>query len=166
MSIAATATECVIETFVMASPLGHLHVVLEDQRIVNLDYGVTNAITNRKLSSAAAKVKKQLEQYWSKPHAGFDLELDLHGTEFQRRVWRALQRIPAGQTCTYGQLAQGLRSSARAVGNACRQNPVPIIVPCHRVVASNGIGGFSGKTNGKPIDTKRWLLAHEGVTSL
>ena len=164
MSTSVAAIDHMTESFVMASPLGHLKVVLEDARVVNLDYGTSHALTNKKLSAAARKVKQQLERYLRKPHNNFELELDLHGTEFQRRVWRALQCIPVGKTRTYGQLAHKLNSSARAIGNACRQNPVPIIVPCHRVVASNGIGGFSGQTEGKPIKTKRWLLTHEGVT--
>jgi len=152
------------EIFVMPSPLGRMRVMLADGRVVSLDYGVANAITRRKLSPAARRVKKQLERYLQTPARGFDLDVELHGTEFQCRVWRALQKIPIGQTCTYGQIARALNSSARAVGNACRRNPVPIIVPCHRVVASNGIGGFCGTTTGAPIARKSWLLAHEGVT--
>ena len=72
-----------------------------------------------------------------------------------------MRRIPAGKTLSYGVLAKKLDTSARAVGNACRANPVPIIVPCHRVVASNGMGGFMGKRSGSPLDLKHWLLAHE-----
>jgi len=85
----------------------------------------------------------------------------LQGTDFQRRVWRALSKIPYAEVKTYGQLAKELQTSARAIGNACRQNPLPIIIPCHRIVASHGIGGFAGKTTGSHIDAKRWLLAHE-----
>ncbi|TAM44799.1 MAG: MGMT family protein, partial [Gammaproteobacteria bacterium] len=76
-------------------------------------------------------------------------------------VWNALQRIPAGKVLSYGDLARKLKTGPRAVGNACRANPIPVVVPCHRVVASNGKGGFMGKTGGKALVIKDWLLAHE-----
>ena len=88
------------------------------------------------------------------------LPLDVHATAFRRRVWEALRRIPAGETRSYGQIAEavGAPRAARAVGTACATNPVPIVVPCHRVVASNGgLGGYSGG-----LDRKRQLLAAEG----
>ncbi|BAO44863.1 methylated-DNA--[protein]-cysteine S-methyltransferase [Thiolapillus brandeum] len=83
------------------------------------------------------------------------------GSVFQRRVWEALLQIPPGQTKTYGDLALALGSSPRAVGGACRRNPIPLFIPCHRVVAANGDGGFAGHTSGHWMDIKRWLLAHE-----
>ena len=90
----------------------------------------------------------------------FELALDLRGSEFQRRVWDALRRIPYGRTRTYGELASELGQSgaSRAVGAANGQNPVPVVVPCHRVVARDGLGGFTGG-----LDHKRRLLAHEGA---
>jgi len=96
-----------------------------------------------------------------RPH--FDSELMPAGTEFQQKVWKALQDIPAGRIVTYGELAKELNTSARAVGNACRRNPIPVIIPCHRVVARAGIGGFSGATKGSMLNIKKWLLNHEGV---
>ena len=83
------------------------------------------------------------------------------GTPFQRRVWQYLQSIPMGTTQSYGHVAKALNSSARAVGNACRANPFLLVVPCHRVVKSTGIGGFGGKVDGEAIAIKQWLLAHE-----
>jgi methylated-DNA-[protein]-cysteine S-methyltransferase len=103
-------------------------------------------------------------------HSSHQLELDYQfvtGTPFQQKVWRALTHIPAGQVMTYGSLARELNTSARAVGNACRKNPIPMIVPCHRVVAANDVGGFAGDTEKKQkgklnfLQIKRWLLAHE-----
>lgn len=85
------------------------------------------------------------------------------GTRFQRRVWELLMRIPPGTTRTYGALAAELGSGARAVGLACRANPYPLIIPCHRVVAAQGLGGFAGDREGRLIGIKRWLLRHEGV---
>src|SRR3989344_3383893 len=83
------------------------------------------------------------------------------GTDFQQRVWRALQRIPAGRVLSYGELAHKLKTGARAVGNACRANRIPIVIHCHRVVAANGKGGFMGKTGGRALAIKDWLLTHE-----
>lgn len=88
------------------------------------------------------------------------------GTPFQRRVWALLQQIPAGETRSYGELARQLNSSARAVANACRANPLAILIPCHRVVAANGLGGYMGETDGEPLAIKRWLLHHEGYDCL
>jgi methylated-DNA-[protein]-cysteine S-methyltransferase len=84
------------------------------------------------------------------------------GTPFQQRLWRELTRIPFGETRSYGELAKKLNSSARAVAGACRRNPLPLLVPCHRVVAKNGPGGFMGCTDGPALEIKRWLLQHEG----
>jgi len=85
----------------------------------------------------------------------------LAGTRFQRRVWQALADIPPGRPVTYGALAARLGSSARAVGNACAANPVPLFVPCHRVVPVRGTGGYAGHREGRFPAIKRWLLDHE-----
>ena len=85
------------------------------------------------------------------------------GTPFQKLVWSELSKIPLGEIRTYGEIAKKLNSSARAVGNACRKNPIQIIIPCHRVISANGLGGYAGETDGKQINIKRWLLSHEGV---
>ncbi|KAA6186252.1 methylated-DNA--[protein]-cysteine S-methyltransferase [Thiohalocapsa marina] len=87
------------------------------------------------------------------------------GTRFQQRVWQAISAIPAGSTRTYGELALELGTSARAVGGACRANPWPLLVPCHRVVSGHGLGGFAGAVSGRLTVVKAWLLAHEGVGS-
>jgi len=106
---------------------------------------------------------QQILAYLKAPQFVFDLPLNPHGTRFQQSVWRYLRSIPAGEVRTYGEVAAELGSSPRAVGNACRCNPLPLVIPCHRVVSAAGIGGFSGHTTGTQIDTKRQLLAHEGV---
>lgn len=92
----------------------------------------------------------------------FYFSMPQYGTPFQQRVWQAIAKIPLGKTRTYGELARQVGSGARAVANACGANQMPLVIPCHRVVAQNGIGGFlRGKANGLPI--KQWLLEHEGV---
>ncbi|MFQ5488741.1 MAG: methylated-DNA--[protein]-cysteine S-methyltransferase, partial [Gammaproteobacteria bacterium] len=100
--------------------------------------------------------------YFDDPRQGFSLPLALAGTSFQRRVWQALCAIPPAETRSYGQLARELGSAPRALGGACRVNPVPIIVPCHRVLAANGLGGYGGASEGVRVALKRWLLEHEG----
>lgn len=107
----------------------------------------------------------QLQAYLDDPAFAFDLPIKLAGTRHQLAVWEAMQAIPAGRTRTYGELAQAIGSSARAVGGACGANPIPIVVPCHRVVAAGGaLGGFMGtREDGFELAIKRWLLAHEGA---
>jgi methylated-DNA-[protein]-cysteine S-methyltransferase len=89
--------------------------------------------------------------------------LKLTGSKHQVDVWQAMQKIKPGATQTYGELSDSIDSSPRAVGTACGQNPVPIVVPCHRVVAANGLGGFMGGKQDDPLKIKRWLLAHEST---
>ncbi len=106
----------------------------------------------------------QLQAYLDNANFEFDLPLKLAGTHHRLAVWEAMQRIPAGRTRTYGELATELHSSARAVGGACGANPIPVVVPCHRVIASSGLGGFMGsRDEGFELGIKRWLLEHEGA---
>ena len=123
-------------------------------------------------SSSAAlletQIKQQFKHYFLNSEHHFSLPYQLHkGTEFQQKVWQALIQIPAGEVKTYGQLARELDSSPRAVGNACRSNHYPVIIPCHRVVSASGIGGYAGDTLTSQtgsiafLSIKHWLLAHE-----
>ena len=107
----------------------------------------------------------QLQSYLDNPAFAFDLPMKLTGTRHQLSVWEAMCAIPAGETRTYGELAKSIGSSARAVGGARGANPLPIVVPCHRVVGANGsLGGFMGaRQEGFELSIKRWLLAHEGA---
>ena len=107
----------------------------------------------------------QIQAYLDNPRFVFDLPLRLAGTRHRLAVWEAMQRIAAGRTRTYGELAAELGSSARAVGGACGANPIPLVVPCHRVIAAHGgLGGFMGeKREGFELGIKRWLLEHEGA---
>jgi len=114
-------------------------------------------------SDMLAGILQQLRQYWHNPGMVFSFSLLRQGTEFRKRVWQELLYIPAGQTVSYAQLAEILDSSPRAIGGACRENPWPLFVPCHRVVAASGIGGYAGQTGGGLLQIKRRLLNHEGV---
>ncbi|MDH3514486.1 MAG: methylated-DNA--[protein]-cysteine S-methyltransferase [Gammaproteobacteria bacterium] len=146
---------------VIAAPFGRVGFVLDGDAITDISFLDKNTPLSPPRSASARKVARVLQSYFGNPGMTFRLPLKLGGTAFQQRVWRALRRIPAGKTLSYGRLARKLDTSARAVGNACRANPVPIIIPCHRVVASNGVGGFMGKRSGSPLGLKHWLLAHE-----
>jgi len=118
-----------------------------------------------KKGSLAHLVCVQLQAYLEEPAFEFDLPLALAGTHHRLAVWEAMQRIPAGRTRSYGELALELGSSARAVGGACGANPLPVVVPCHRVIAAGrAIGGFMGaRSEGFELGIKRWLLEHEGA---
>lgn len=146
---------------VIAAPFGRVGVIVRNEALADISFLAATSTLIAPSTMAARRVCVQLRAYFKNPQVDFDLRLDLPGTPFQQRVWRALQRIPAGQVKSYGELARQLKSSARAVGNACRANPIPIVVPCHRVVSVNGDGGFMGKRAGRAIELKRWLLSHE-----
>jgi methylated-DNA-[protein]-cysteine S-methyltransferase len=112
------------------------------------------------------RIAEQLEEYFAGKRRDFDLPLAPEGTEFRQRVWEALRSIPFGETRTYHHIAAqvGQPKGMQAIGQANRHNRIPIIIPCHRVVAVAGIGGYSGDgPTGKKVDTKRWLLRHEGA---
>ena len=110
----------------------------------------------------AARACAQIERYLEDCEFRFDLPIAFQGTPFQRRVWRQISAIDAGRTRSYGEIARELGSSPRAVGQACGANPVPLVVPCHRVLAAGGLGGFAHHEGGFYLSVKRWLLAHEG----
>lgn len=141
----------------LSTPLGRLTLTEADGAIVALDWshGEEDAAT-----PLLVRARDQLAAYFGGRRTAFDLPLRPEGTEFQRRVWDAMLAIPHGETRTYGDLAKDLSSSARAVGTACGRNPVPILIPCHRVVGKGGaLTGYSG---GGGLDTKRRLLLLEG----
>lgn len=143
---------------IVNTPLGKVCVRLQDDVVIALEY-VSDGARAKNMSGFAAQ---QLREYFDHGKA-FNLPLRAEGTRFQQRVWQALQKIPSGKTLTYGELAKILNSSPRAVGQACRNNPIPIIIPCHRVVSASGLGGYAGDTGGKLMAIKKWLLRHEGV---
>ncbi len=149
---------------IVDSPLGKLGVVLDGAAIQRMDFLPPRTRIRPLHGATARRVARTLQRYFRYGGALADeLPLHLQGTAFQLRVWQALRSIPCGEVRTYGELAALLGSGARAIGNACRRNPVPVFVPCHRVVGAAGIGGYAGQTAGRELERKRWLLHHEGA---
>jgi methylated-DNA-[protein]-cysteine S-methyltransferase len=148
----------------IAAPFGTLGVRLDGARIDEIVFLPAGHAKRGPVGHIARSACEQLLAYLADPTFVFDLPVVARGTPFQRRVWRALTAIPCGHTRTYGDVANELGSSARAVGQACGDNPLPLVVPCHRVVSAAGLGGFAHRDEGFTLSAKRWLLAHEART--
>lgn len=147
----------------LAAPFAVLGVRVAGERLTGIEYLPRRAATLIPQTRFAAEVCRQIEAYLADPRFRFDLPIAFSATAHQRKVWNAIAAIPAGRTCSYSDIAREIGSAARAVGNACGANPVPLVIPCHRVVAKHGLGGFMGSRDGLPLDIKRWLLRHEGI---
>jgi methylated-DNA-[protein]-cysteine S-methyltransferase len=139
------------------SPVGQLTIEEADEAVVAIRWADTPAGNGSLLLAEAAR---QLDAYFERRLTAFDLPLAPAGSPFETRVWQAMRTIPYGETRCYGDLAGMIGSAPRAVGGACGRNPIPIVIPCHRVLARNGLGGYSGAGG---LDTKRRLLALEAA---
>ena len=146
---------------VVQAPFGFVGVYSHGMQVDILFLGQAEPV-KQKPSKIAVQVAKQIETYLDNANNTFNLPLVYKGTPFQRKVWSMISAIPKGQTRTYGELAEQIGSGPRAVANACGANHLPLVVPCHRVVAKNGLGGFMGGKDGG-IKIKKWLLKHEGA---
>jgi methylated-DNA-[protein]-cysteine S-methyltransferase len=147
---------------IISSPIGKIAIFNDSTHIYQIRFAPEAKQEIAPQDALAETATKQLTAYFNDPLYQFNLPLIMHGTDFQKRVWQGLQQIPSGKTLTYGELAAQIGSHARAIGMGCRTNPLLIVVPCHRVVARNGLGGFMGTTtDGLQLDTKKLLLAHE-----
>jgi methylated-DNA-[protein]-cysteine S-methyltransferase len=145
----------------LLTPLGFLTVFAENAMIVAVDFGRT---PEGESTPMLVEAKRQIDAYFNGRLRAFDLPLAPAGGEFQQGVWRALCRIPYGATATYGDIARQVGGGARAVGGACGGNPIPIVIPCHRVLGAGGrLVGYSG---GEGAETKRALLRLEGAMLL
>jgi methylated-DNA-[protein]-cysteine S-methyltransferase len=151
------------------TPIGHLLLLEEYQHltaVLPLDNPLYQseiqrriAVSRREGTPLLDEAAHQLTEYFEGRRSVFSIPLQLIGTDFQQRVWRTLQQIPYGETCTYGQLAMSMGSprAVRAVGGALHRNPLPIFIPCHRVVpAKGGVGGFAWGA-----EVKQWLIKRE-----
>ena len=148
------------------SPVGRLGLMGEGDRLISLalPYYPVPMVMERE-TPVLREARQQLAAYFAGKLQIFDIPLRLEGTPFRLKVWEQLRQIPYGQAISYGELARrvGQPGAARAVGGANRHNPIPIIVPCHRVLAADGtLGGYSGNCNGS-ADVKRALLKLEGL---
>lgn len=147
---------------VIAFPKMCVGIRIEGDALTGIVYLPPETPLRSPVGVLALEAVRQIERYRNDPDAPFDLPLAVGGTPFQQDVWRQISAIPRGRTRTYGELARRLGGEARAVGQACGDNPFPIVVPCHRVVAADGLGGFAHHVDGYLMEAKKWLLKHEG----
>jgi len=150
---------------VIEFPVMKVGVRTRDERVVEIRYLPLSSPNISPGNAVAERAVGQLERYRDDADTVFDLPLLIEGSPLQRSVWQAMCAIPRGETRTYGAIAQQLGETdykmLRAIGQACGDNRLPIVIPCHRVVAANGLGGFAHSTDGFLIEAKRWLLLHE-----
>ena len=146
---------------VQATPFGAVGVRVEREVIAELAFLPPGAQALLPESGVAREACRQIAAYASDPDFRFDLPLQITGSAFQRQVWGAIAAIPRGRTRQYGEIAGELGAQPRAVGQACGDNAFPLVIPCHRVVAASGLGGFAHHGSGFYLGVKQWLLAHE-----
>lgn len=147
-----------------ATPFAVLGMVTDGKVLTSVRYLPRGTAQAAPQDRVAERACREIERYLTDPDYLFTVPYRLEGTPFQHRVWREIEKLCPIKTITYGAMARRLRSGARAVGSACGANPVPLIVPCHRVLAAGGgLGGFMGGKDPFPLSVKRWLLRHEGI---
>lgn len=146
------------------TPFGHIGLYFVEDGLAVIDF-IDAEYEIRPRDQSVSEVCAQIRKYLDNAMTvqSFDVACSLQGTPFQQKVWNELKKIPPGTVVTYGALAKKLGTSARAVGNACRRNPIPLVIPCHRVVSAQGLGGYGGDTQGARLRIKSWLLQHEGA---
>lgn len=148
----------------LVTPFAVLGIRTEEDWLTDIEYLPIDTQPLAPQNSLVKEVCRQLQAYLTEPDFTFDLCLHISGTTHQRRVWQAIQTIPSGKTSSYAEIAAQLHSAPRAVGRACGANRIPIVIPCHRVIAKNGgLGGFMNASDGDPLEIKRWLLRHEST---
>ncbi|MCU6434468.1 methylated-DNA--[protein]-cysteine S-methyltransferase [Undibacterium sp. Jales W-56] len=150
---------------IVHAPFGAIGIRTESQLITELVYLPPRFPDKAPADIVAEKAAKQIERYLAEPDYRFNLPLKKVGSVFQTKVWQAIASIPRGEVLTYGQIARHIQSAPRAVGQACGANWFPLVIPCHRVTAAGGLGGFAHHDDetGFHLGVKRWLLTHEGV---
>ena len=144
---------------VIDSPIGKIAIFAENEKIIRISIKTEEKSDSVITEKILLKAEKQLFEYFSGKRRFFKLEYEFFGTDFQKSVWRELEKIPFGETKTYGEIAAAIGNpkAGRAVGSSCNKNPLAIIVPCHRVIGAGGkLTGFACGT-----EVKKWLLGHE-----
>ncbi len=152
---------------IVAAPFGAVGVRTDGARLTELVYLPAHFLEKDATDPLSELAVAQITRYFEDPDFHFSLPLAAVGSLFQHRVWDAIASIPRGAVRTYGQVAKHIGSAPRAVGQACGANWFPLVIPCHRVTAAGGLGGFSNHDDatGFHVGVKRWLLAHEGATA-
>ncbi|MGS0741532.1 methylated-DNA--[protein]-cysteine S-methyltransferase [Glaciimonas sp. GG7] len=153
---------------IVTAPFGAVGIRTASGVVFELVYLPASFAQQEPTDAMAERAVRQINDYFQTPDCCFDLPLADVGTLFQRKVWAQIAAIPRGDVLTYGEVARLVHSAPRAVGQACGANSFPLVIPCHRVTAAGGLGGFShhDAVDGFHVGVKRWLLAHEGVTNL
>ena len=147
-------------TYCYDTPAGSLEILMRGKLLCKLQWLLAPSL-EAESGALPTALEQQLDQFWLTGKMAISTAILQQGTEFQQKVWNALSLIPLGQTKTYGELAKELDTAPRALAGACRKNPFPLIIPCHRVLAITGIGGYAGATTGKLVKIKAALLEHE-----
>jgi methylated-DNA-[protein]-cysteine S-methyltransferase len=147
----------------LEGPFAVLGIRTRRERVTEIEYLPLGAATLGPIDSFSREVCRQLAAYFRDPDFRLELPVESHGTDYQQRVWQAVRAIPRGCALSYLEVARQIGSAPRPVGTACGANRVPLLIPCHRVIGSGGLGGFMHSRHGKPLDIKRWLLRHEGA---
>ena len=145
---------------IINAPFGGVGIHLESDYVVGIQLFSIQQSTRETSHQFAQHIAHQISQYFMQAGSILDIPYAISGTSFQQRVWKAISDIPAGEVLTYSELAEKVGSGPRAVANACGANRLPLLIPCHRVVARNGLGGFMQGVDGG-LKIKSWLLAHE-----
>lgn len=148
---------------VIAAPFAHLGLIVNENAVRLIDILPPTYPLLVSENSVVVQLSQALERYWRDPAVQFDLPLSYQGSQHQWQVWQAMLAIPVGQTRSYGDIARQIGSSPRAVGQACGANPLPILIPCHRVVGKTSRGGFMHRQDSEALSYKDWLLQHESV---
>jgi methylated-DNA-[protein]-cysteine S-methyltransferase len=146
---------------IISAPFGKLGIRCSDTDLLGIDLLPQSTKVQAPSGEMAKTICSELAAYLADPRHEIDLPFELDGTHHQCNVWQAMLDIPRGQTQSYGELAEKIGSSAQAVGQACGGNPIPLVIPCHRVVGKKGLGGFMHRADEDALNIKRWLLAHE-----
>jgi methylated-DNA-[protein]-cysteine S-methyltransferase len=146
---------------VIASPIGKLGLTIVNNKLTKIVFLPSKVSLFCTKSSATKQFIAEIKKYFRNPRLGFKLSTQTKGTPLQQKIWRTIKKIPCSKTVTYGELAQKIGTNPRVIGNACRRNPIPIIIPCHRVVATTGYGGYCGSSHKDFLKIKKWLLNHE-----
>ena len=153
---------------IIPAPFGAVGVIMQSGQLLGIDllsehHHIRPELLQAHADAATQQVCEQIARYLHNPHARMNIQALVQGTPYQQRVWAAISAIPMGKTLTYTELAKMIGSGPRAVANACGANKLPLLIPCHRVVAKHGLGGFMQGKLQDSLAVKRWLLRHENA---